>query len=366
MKRILLAALAACLCSTCGMCQAAGDVAPVWKGNIEGRRKAIADAARPGKVSEKTIQAIIDAMASTADEVEPDATGGGIPGMQDPGGEMRKAMGGRPVLLGASCDALLKIGAPAFRQVLRGLDHQNRWVRMGSAWVLGRMANKDAVIPLSALLDKKTEDYNVRSEAASSLKLFGDPRSAPYADRALQSVPMKAGGFLQMMTLLAQTDEGLASKWVLELGTATQPGELQGVAAQVAGMLKDQATGDLLLTLLKVQDSSVRLEAARSAGTRMHKPAEPILIPLATTASENGGVRAQSAWALARLGNPAGKQVLQQLMTDGPDFAKSQAKESLEALQAGKETNLQKWEVSMTKFEPSFVDFGGGLYVRIE
>jgi hypothetical protein len=338
----------------------------VWKGSIEARRKAIADAAKPRSVGEKTIQAIIDAMASTADEVEPDPTGGGIPGMQDPGGKMRRALGGRPVLLGASSDALLKISTPAFKQVLRGLDHQNRWVRMGCAWVLGRMANKDAVIPLSALLDKKTEDSNVRGEAASSLKLLGDPRCAPYADRALQSVPMKGGEILQMTTLLAQTDEDLAAKWVRELGKVTAPGELRAVAAQVAGMLKDQPTGDALLTLLKDQDSSVRLEAARSAGIRMEKQAEPVLLPLATTASENGGVRVQAAWALARLGNPAGKQVLQQLMTDGPDFARGQAKESLEALQAGKKTNIQERVVSLTKFEPGFVDLGGGLYGRIE
>jgi HEAT repeat protein len=358
--------IGACLIVSSALGQVTNKPPSPWKGNIVDRRKAITEAAQSKNISDKTIISIVDAMASTANEVEPDAGGGGLPSWQDPMGDLRKAMGARPVLLGACCDGLLGIGAPAFKDVVNGLGHENRWVRLGCAWVLGRMGNKDAVIALSSRLDDKTEDKNVRGEAASSLKLLNDPRCVPYAERALQSVAMDRGGFYSMTTLIAKYDESIASKWVCELGKPTQPKDLRQVSAEVAGMLKDRATGDLLLILLKDKEGMVRLEAARSAGIRSEKAAESILSGLATSTSENGGVRTQAALALARLGVPAGIQVLEQIATSGPDFAKGQAKDSLDALKAGKIAKTKEAPAAALKFEGAFVDIGGGSYCRIE
>ncbi len=332
-----------------------------WKGNVAERRSAIADAAGSKTVDGVIIQAIIDAMAVTAHEVEPHPQG--LTGVSP---EFAKAMGQRPVLIGASCGGLLAIGSPAFEYVMRGLDHEDRWVRLGCAWVLGRMGNEDAAIPLSSLLVRKDEDENVRVQAAKSLEILNDPRCARYADQSLRSVPMTNAGFSAMMSLLVRTDTRMAGEWVRDLGRGTQPKELRRIAARSAGMLSDQATGDLLRELLADQETMVRLEAARSLGIRQDKGGEALLLSLASKSSENAGVRTQAAWALARLGNSTGTQILQQIAADGPDFAKSQARQSLEALTTGKKTNLQDAIESMTEFEGMYVNVGEGFFIRID
>jgi hypothetical protein len=57
---------------------------------------------------------------------------------------------------------------------------------------------------------------------------------------------------------------------------------------------------------------------------------------------------------------------LQKLASDGPDFAKVQAKSSLEALDAGKPDNVPEGHDDPKKFARRFLDLGGGLYVSVE
>ncbi|MCL4176165.1 MAG: HEAT repeat domain-containing protein [Verrucomicrobia bacterium] len=356
------------LCPVWGQSTKAADSG--WNGTIAERREAITAAAHSGRADTSMVQSLIEAMACTANELQPDAAVEGLPKWHlpgpDPMAEMRTAMGERPVLVGCCCEALLFIGGSAFEHVVRGLDHENRWVRFGCAWVLGRMKNAEAVVPLSRLLDRASEDRNVRVEVARSLELLNDPRSAKHADTALRSIPMNSAEKSAMVSLLVQVDKNLATKWICDLGSKGQATEHRTLAARYGGRLTDLTSGELLRGLLKDRETMVRLEAARSLGTRLDQSAEQLLLALAKKSSENAGVRTQAAWALARLGNPAGKEILERISAHGPDFAKGQAEESLTALKEGKETNSREPQEAKDRFEAVYVDMGGGVYCRID
>jgi len=303
--------------------------------------------------------AIIKAMRQRAIDIERDSS-------PAPLWREREPFGQRPALLGACCEALLSIGQPAYPPAVRGLQHWNRWVRYGCAWVLGRLGNKEAVLPLCAILEKKSENVNVVCQVAESLELLGEPRSAAYAERALRTMPMTPSGFYALAKLLAKIDPAASSRWCHILGKKTQPRRLREVAARVSGMLADSATAILLQNLLTDEHGTARAEAARSLGKRQVKAAEALLLSLATKASENAGVRVHAAWALARVGNDTGKKVLEEIATKGPGFAKSQAKESLDALAAGRSENLPTQHRDPKKFGMRFLDLGGGSFASVD
>jgi hypothetical protein len=361
-KTIFILVVLFAICGVAGA-QTAG-AGPFSKGTIEERRKAIKEAAARKSTDPQVIEAIIAAMTQTAGDIEPDTSPAPI--LPDPSADLKKAVGLRPALLGACSEALLTIGQPAYQSVVHGLQNENRWVRYGCTWYLGRLGNKDAVRPLCGILEKKTEDMNVIIEVAESLRLLGDPGVTPSVERTLQTLQMGHAGFYALLELLARTDPPMAAKWCNELSKSTQPAELRQVAAQVSGLLADRVTADVLLSLLADSDAGVRIQAARAIGRRKETQAEARLLSLAKNAAENGGVRVHAAWALARLGHDDGTKILQKLASDGPDFAKVQAKSSLEALDAGKPDNVPEGHDDPKKFARRFLDLGGGLYVSVE
>ena len=186
------------------------------------------------------------------------------------------------------------------------------------------------------------------------------------AERAMKNIPMKREGFRALLNLMAKIDPDKASRWCADLGKDSQPKELRQVASEVSGKLTDAASADLLLKLLKDSNAMVRLEAARSLGIRKAESAAATLAKLATDTSENAGVRVQAAWALARLGNDKGTEVLQQIADRGPDFAQSQARSSLDAIAAGRSTNTRQAQSDPNRFEVRYLDVGDGCFVRVE
>jgi HEAT repeat protein len=82
-----------------------------------------------------------------------------------------------PSLVGASIDALVKIGAPAVQKCTKALGSLNPRVRAAAAEVLGRIGGPAAVDILASALEDK--DAGVREQAARALGHIDDVKAIP-------------------------------------------------------------------------------------------------------------------------------------------------------------------------------------------
>ncbi len=79
--------------------------------------------------------------------------------------------------------ALMRLGNQAVPQLLAGLQSTNHASKAACAYVLGRIGDRAAIMPLSCLLTES--DYTVREQAAIALGEIGDARAVPSLINAL-------------------------------------------------------------------------------------------------------------------------------------------------------------------------------------
>lgn len=324
------------------------------EGDTETRKKAITQLGRVPSPNEQVVASLVDAMG-VVEEFEMGS------------GNFTMA-GKKPSLLGSCCEALLNIGSSGRDHIVAGFGHENKWVRYGCAWVAGRIKDKSIASTLVQAA-KKEKDDDVKREVVFSLALLGDYESALDVCKSINSVNTAATAYRQLLTLLAQTQKNIAAKVCIELGDESKPAELRDVAADVAGLLTDSDTLRMLIRLSKspsnVPGAVVDWHACRSLGLRRAEEAKQQLADLALDESTKDGTRVQAAWALARLNDNRGIEVLR-AVANSSSFAKSQAKEAIANIENGEPIPGLPEVPSTDRFEGRFENVGGGLMVFIE
>ena len=97
-------------------------------------------------------------------------------------GPLIPLLSGKTMSAVSASDALLKIGPPAVGPLVSALKDEN--MKIGSvAYLLGKIGEKEATIPLTEILHHECENHleneNIRSEALQALGRIGDGRAVP-------------------------------------------------------------------------------------------------------------------------------------------------------------------------------------------
>jgi HEAT repeat protein len=274
----------------------------------------------------------------------------------------------RPVLLGPCCEALVSVGAPSRDPIAAGLSDKDVWVRYGCAWVAGRLGDK-SLVPVLQERASTEEDDRVKTQVAESLALLASYKSALNTAGAIQDLNTRRVAYRTLLALLVTVDKDSAKKVCLDLGGESQPAQLQDIAAEIASMFDDAETAKMLIRLTKhpagVPGAVVDWHACRSLGIRREQAAKTALADLALKNSTNDGTRVQAAWALARIGDDRGKEVLRKVAAS-TSFAKSQAEEAIANLEKNKAIGSPPTPPDPKGFEPRFEHIGNGLHTMVE
>jgi HEAT repeat protein len=194
-------------------------------------------------------------------------------------------------------------------RLLEDLNGRDAWRRARAADLLGRLAVRGAVPALIAALKDDSED--VRTVAARSLAMIGDPAAVPALAGALAD-PSRWTVSLIAEDLMRMGPRAVPPLLFL-LGAPDH--NVRVAAVQIIGEIRDQLAVDPLVAVVGGdQDLNLRAQAAAALGKLGGPKAEQALER--ALADEAWQVRAQAAKALGRLGRPEAAPLLARAMPD--------------------------------------------------
>ena len=218
----------------------------------------------------------------------------------------------------------LRDTAPQLRVLL---GDESIWVRMSAVFGLWALDEQVDPTPLSRAL--MSGPPRQRAQAAFFLGEMGNPSALPMlADAANRSIPLASANEVRMFEL--QVDQARVKLGELELTQPiraalypTRPEELEltVLAVQLIGELGDQGAASELINLTARLDGAgnampAEVQIAAAAALARLGNARGEFLVLGYLKDDFPPIRAQAAWALGELGNPANLGRLERLLDD--------------------------------------------------
>jgi HEAT repeat protein len=219
--------------------------------------------------------------------------------------------------------ALIQLGVV---EPIRGaIKSQDAGILRTTAAALGQISETEDLSLLIPLLENP--DSHVRQAAALALKSMNnlDAKKALSTKSSLQDNSMN---WVTIQALVAQDRENLAESLKHILPDADA--KLKISILSHLRMTRDEELRQLILGLLKDDDSSVRSRAALELGNCQYKPAHKDL--LLALEDKSWEVRRHAAWSLGRLGNRESYDALFKTLGDKDKNVRGAAAEALSVL----------------------------------
>ena len=196
----------------------------------------------------------------------------------------------------AAGEALARVGSPALPALMTRLEDRSPDLRQAVASVIGRIGDRRAAAPLSALL--ADEDPNVRVAAAEALARVGGPAAAAALHRAVETRdPALRLAVVEALASLRSWPPGLPPSALMADST------LRRAAYRLLGSCDDPAAGPLVAAGVAEPGRTAREAALVAAGQQRsrRRPAdlEPLASALRTRAAADPTLADTCASALA-------------------------------------------------------------------
>jgi len=205
-----------------------------------------------------------------------------------------------------SIRALGKIGDPdAIEAFKKLLDDNLDSVRLAVAYALGEIKTKECIPLLEQLMKDKSE--NIRDTAVDSLGALKDPAVIPLLVKIAiyDESEVVRGETLRFLGIMG--DKTIIP--VLENAVFSETDDARAHAAFALGSLGDSSSVPILLKALEDPAPVVRAMALLGLSKIKDSSSVPAIKKMLDTEKQQL-VQVEAGWALCRLGDPSGKEIL--------------------------------------------------------